>query len=132
MNLYQVDIFRTRTYKDIYNEPCDCIYCKNFRVAFSSYAPKAYDFLKTIGLSPENALEVMETPYEKGMYHYRIFFSLDGTLNKDGICVYEEDAKIIFYISNSPKLLYNNTRMKEPCFIAEVLVDLPWAMEEKK
>lgn|GEM_PF-6830503 len=53
MNLYQVDIFRTRTYKDIYNEPCDCIYCKNFRVAFPSYAPKAYDFLKTIGLSPE-------------------------------------------------------------------------------
>ena len=99
---------------------------------FQAMHRKLMIFLKTIGLSPENALEVMETSYEKGMYHYRIFFSLGGTLNKDGICVYEEDAKIIFYISNSPKLLYNNTSMKEPCFIAEVLVALPWAMEEKK
>lgn len=48
---YKVDIEATKSYLDIYNEHCQCMYCNNYLKTFESTYPKAAKELQQLGIN---------------------------------------------------------------------------------
>lgn len=130
---YTVDVTSTSVYKAKYNEPCNCIYCKNFRQAFQTECPDAVKKLNEMGLQLNAALEVIDCFWDshKNKRIYEAFFSVQGQLAKDGLIIYDNDAIITLHSPDSPNLIYNNTGMKSPYFIVTVETALPWLIDEQ-
>lgn len=133
MEKYIVDLTRTKAYKDIYNEICTCSNCRNFRNALPIYAPKTDKVLKEMGLSVAKALEVIDSwDGENKLHSYEVFFSVAGSLLKDQTVISEDEGKITLFFKDSNMLMYGNTSMEEPCFVLELLIDLPWIIDDKE
>ena len=131
--VYHVDIQATAAYKDIYTQPCDCVYCRNFRKTFASECPQAFEVLRGFGLELDSALDIIDYSWNAtgDRREYYAYFSVKGTLEKDGLIIHRGDAKITLFQLDSPDLVYANTGMEAPCFVAEVRTELPWRIEER-
>ena len=47
---YTVDTHVTLDYNDLYNEPCSCMYCRNYEEAFPKTYLEVIEILKTFGI----------------------------------------------------------------------------------
>ncbi|MBO4618366.1 MAG: hypothetical protein J5717_13585 [Lachnospiraceae bacterium] len=131
--VYSIGRTRTKSYKTTYNEPCDCLYCQNFREAYPKFCPHGNALLENFGLSVDSALEVAEEGCETGeSVNYTAYFCVSGTLTTDGYNVAVRDtSEIKLFMSSTEEPVYNNTDMEEPYYILRLEVNLPWVLESK-
>ena len=130
---YIVDKEGTRAYSDIYNQPCDCIYCKNYYQAFSAAYPEIVELLHEFGVNIERPLEVIESLWNptKDKRLYESYYSIKGELYRDKISLYSKDAFVTLYQLDTDTPIYTNTGMEVPYFIASVSnLQLPWVLSE--
>lgn len=129
---YSVDAAGTTQYEDMFTQPCDCMYCRNFRNAFPMECSDALHILNQMGVQIDHALEIIDFFWNtaKDKRIYEAFFSIKGTLKEDEIVIHDGDARITLYRLDSSKLLYKNTAMEEPCFVARVEADVSWVLNE--
>lgn len=57
---YTIGIQATATYADKYNEPCDCIYCQNYKMMISTVYPEVVNILHGFGIPLWRPLEVVD------------------------------------------------------------------------
>jgi hypothetical protein len=128
-----VDSASTAAYH-MHDEPCHCLYCRNYQSAFSDTYPKLAEVLQKFGICVNRPLEVMNLFWNetKDKRLYISYYSVKGELYKDKLEIYSnDDALITLYHPDSDALVYGNTRMERPYFIAEVSnIQLPWVLTE--
>lgn len=133
MFAYSINRGRTKSYKTLYNEPCECLYCQNFRTAYPKLCPHGNALLERFGLSVDSALEVAEEGSENSEdVNYTAYFCVAGTLTADGYNVVVRDASDIrLFKPSTREAVYNNTDMEEPYYILRLEVNLPWVLESR-
>lgn len=130
---YKIDIQATTTYADKYNEPCDCIYCQNYEMMFSTVYPEVVKILHGFGIQLKRPLEVVECYWNdaRDRRRYESFYSVKGVLFVDKLEIYNKDAIITLYNPDTNAHIYSNTGMESPYFILAISnIELPWVMQE--
>lgn len=131
---YKVDMEATKSYLDIYNEQCQCMYCKNYLKTFSNEYPEATIMLQKLGINIDYPLEILDYFWNKNGNKrvYESYYSVKGELFEDKTVLYDEDAIITLYRYDTDAHIYANTGMEKPYFIAAVTnIELPWVLEEQ-
>ena len=82
---YKVDIEATKSYLDIYNEHCQCMYCKNYLKTFESTYPKAAKALQQLGINIDYPLEIIDFCWNENEDKriYESYYSVKGELFED-------------------------------------------------
>lgn len=116
---YIVDIDETTAYSDIYNKPCDCIYCRNYQMAFTDAYPEVVRLLQDFGIRIDRPLEVIDYFWNstKDKRLYESYYSVKGELFEDKIDLYSKDATVTLYQPDTDAPIYKNTGMELPYFI---------------
>ncbi|WP_313132682.1 hypothetical protein [Anaerocolumna sp.] len=130
---YIVDTQATASYMDKYNQPCDCIYCRNYQKAFASYYPEVIKRLKDFGIQVERPLEIIDCFWNstRDKRRYESYYSVKGNLMEDKLELYKENAIITLYRSDTNEPVYGNTGMEKPYFILAITnIELPWVLSE--
>jgi hypothetical protein len=130
---YKVDKEGTKTYLDMFNKPCNCIYCKNYQMAFPNSYPEIVKLLQEFGVLIDHPLEIMDFFWnpEKNKRLYISYYSVKGELFSDKLNVYSNGAVVTLYQSDTDEHIYNNTGMEKPYFIVEISnIQLPWVLDE--
>lgn len=130
---YTVDVQATAAYADKYNEPCDCIYCRNYEKAFVAAYPEVIKILQKFGITVGRPLEVIDCFWNdtKNKRQYESYYSIKGELFEDQLIIYDKDAVITLYHSGTDAPIYSNTGMGKPYFILAISnIKLPWALPE--
>lgn len=109
-----IDREATRSYKDLYTEPCPCDTCTYFYHTVEKKHPELIEWLDTFGCHPSRAIEVMFDEEEKV---YDVFFSVKGT--QDVLDRVIEHPKYMFTMHRpeSSQAIYTNTGMEAPYLI---------------
>ncbi len=132
---YKVDVEATNAYLDMYNEQCQCMYCKNYLKTFAATYPKAAQALEQLGINIDYPLEIMDYFWNKNKDKriYGSYYSVKGELFEDKTVLYDEDAVITLYKADTDEpCIYANTGMEKPYFIAQVQnIELPWVLKEQ-
>lgn len=131
---YKVDMEATKSYLDIYNEQCQCMYCKNYLKTFADEYPEATIMLQKLGINIDYPLEILDYFWNKNGNKrvYESYYSVKGELFEDKTILYDEDAIITLYRYDTDAHIYANTGMEKPYFIAAVTnIELPWVLEEQ-
>lgn len=131
---YIVDKVGTEEYISKYNEPCNCIYCRNYYNTFPQKYPLVVELLKKMGLTVERALEVMEFYWDESGVNriYVSYYAVKGEIFEDKTVIYSKDAIVTLYLPTTDEDIYKNTNMLKPYFILEIdNIKLPWVLEEK-
>lgn len=130
---YTIDIQATATYADKYNEPCNCIYCQNYEMMFSTVYPEVVKILHGFGIPLRRPLEVVDCFWNdtRDKRRYESFYSVKGELFEDKLEIYKKDAIITLYRPDTNAHIYINTGMESPYFILAISnIELPWVMSE--
>ena len=131
---YKDDIEAKKSYLDIYNEHCQCMYCNNYLKTFESTYPKVAKELQQLGINIDYPLEIIDFCWNENEDKriYESYYSVKGELFEDKTVLYDEDAVITLYRYDTDARIYANTGMEKPYFIAKVTnVELPWVLEEQ-
>ena len=120
----------TRRYYAAQDAYCTCAYCRNYYRAFPVCFPEAGAVLAGLGLSHDRSLEIMEYGLNDAgdRRRYEAYYPVQGTLERDGLRLYEKGAVITLWKPES--ISCPRPTMKMPYFIAAVQAELPWVMEE--
>lgn len=112
---YKVDIEATKSYLDIYNEHCQCMYCKNYLKTFESTYPKAAKALQQLGINIDYPLEILDFFWneKEDKRIYESYYSVKGELFEDKTVLYDEDAVITLYRYDTDAHIYANTGMEK-------------------
>ena len=131
---YTVDLKETASYADKYNEPCGCIYCRNYEQTFAAAYPEVIKVLQGFGIPVERPLEVIDCYWNdtKDKRRYESYYSVKGDLLEDKLELYAKNATITLYCSDTDELTYSNTGMEKPYFILVISnIELPWVLSER-
>ena len=132
MSKYTVDIEQTMSYSDMYNEPSEYTGYKNYIKTFPKFYPKAYEFLKNFAVPFERPIETLDYFWNDtgDKIIYESYYSVKGELFEDKVVVYNDDARITLYKSDTQESIYGNTGMEKPYFILVIdNLELHWVMD---
>ena len=129
---YLVDLQATINLHAQAHEMCDCAYCANIRLAFNDHPINKSGILNEFGFDLQGEMEIMDLFWNgtRDKRVYEVFYAVQGTLIEDGYSFEDGEALVHLYQSNSPKLCYDLTDMKPPCFFLVLRIELPWLLEE--
>ncbi|HAQ41224.1 MAG TPA: hypothetical protein DCM73_10595 [Clostridiales bacterium] len=130
---YTIDLEATASYADKYNEPCDCLYCRNYHEAFAAAYPEIIKILQDFGIQAERPLNIIECYWNdaKDKRRYESYYSVKGDLQEDKLEFYENDTVITLYRYDTDAPIYKNTGMEKPYFILAITnIELPWVLSE--
>ena len=130
---YIVDIKATQSYLDMYNNPCECITCKNYFKTFKVIYPEVIEVLNKLGIIIQYPLEIIDCFWndKEDKRLYESYYSVKGELFEDKIILYDKDAIITLYQPETDASIYCNTGMKKPYFIVGITnIELPWVLDE--
>lgn len=130
---YTVNIEETQSYLDMYDKPCECIWCKNYLKAFATVYPEAVEVLNKLGIRVEYPLEIIDCFWndKEDKRLYESYYSVKGELFEDKTILYDEDVVITLYQPDTDESIYSNTGMKKPYFIVGITdIELPWVLDE--
>lgn len=129
---YLIDLSATKKFHAQAHEMCNCAYCENFRLAFKEHPINKSGTLNEFGFDLQGEMEIMDLFWNgtRDKRVYEVFYAVQGTLIEDGYSFEDGEALVHLYQSNSPKLCYDLTDMKPPCFFLVLRIELPWLLEE--
>lgn len=116
------DIETTQTYRDLYNQQCECKECRNFRRNFSLYYPKTVKILARFGIDIMYPLEIMDLGVDeyRDKREYSVYYSVKGQLPVKKIESKDSGVSITLRDWTIADESYSNTGMVAPYFIIEV------------
>lgn len=126
MNIRKSDIIfdkkYTNSYRDKYNEQCQCRECTLFRSEFIKNYPVIVSFLSDFGVNVNYPLEIMDDGIDDGNLkrRYCVYYSVKGELPCDKIEDNIEGVRITLRNWNIANEAYSNTGMDIPFFIIEL------------
>lgn len=118
-----VDKDQTSTYRDMYNEPCECGACDMFREKFATQYSDLVTYLRQFGIDIDYPLEVMDfSTDEKGtvVRQYMVYYCVKGKLPVDKMNEKIGDVDLTLRNWNIADEAYAQTGMKPPYFIIEL------------
>lgn len=130
--LYQTDLTATKALYASDTGWCDCIYCRNYTQTLPKQYPEAVEFLDTLGLRHDRALEIMEYGMDESETGriYEAYYPVIGTLEQDALPVLNGKVTITLYRSDSERITYPSPAVDSPYFMAVLSVTLPWELTE--
>ena len=126
MNISKSDIVfdkeYTNSYRDKYNEQCQCRECTLFRSQFSNNYPGAASFLSDFGVNVDYPLEIMDNGIDDGDWkrRYYVYYCMKGELPCDKIEDNIGGIPVTLRNWNIANEAYANTSMAKPYFIIEL------------
>jgi len=122
MNDIVVDKEYTSTYRDKYNEQCDCQQCVLFRNQFSNKYQEVINFLSQYGVDVDFPLEIMDIgiDYKTLKRGYIVYYAVKGQLPKEKMSTNIGSVDITMRNDIIADEAYANTGMQAPFFIIEL------------
>lgn len=118
-NKIQVDKESTSSYRDVFNEQCDCDACGIFHNKFRKQYPDAVAYLTQFGIHVDYPLTVMDFSdrEEEYPYNFTVYYSVKGTLPIDKMENKIGGVNVTLRNWNIADEEYANTGMTRPYFI---------------
>ena len=112
----------TYTYRDKYNEQCNCEQCVLFRSAFPNEYKEVVAFLSQYGVNIDFPLEIMDDGIDAKTLkrNYTVYYAVKGQLPKDKISMSISNIDITMRNDVIAKEAYSNTDMQVPFFVIEL------------
>lgn len=122
INGIHVDKGQTSSYRDLYNNPCECDACQFFRDNFATQYPDVVTYLQQFGIDINYPLEVMDfsTDKKETTYHYIVYYCVKGKLTVDKMNEKIGDVDLTLRNWTIADEAYAQTGMEAPYFIIEL------------
>ena len=127
---FLVDKEATKNYRTKFNEPCDCLTCRNYFVAVQK-CPEVLQFLETFHIDVCRTEDCMhlETYFETNLLQYIIWYSVCGTATESVTIELCDEVEAKVY-PPSEKEYSPNTGQKGEYFWVELYCMLPWTLPD--
>ena len=133
-----VDIETTRKYYENISDlsECQCLYCKNYRVACNSFTSQVKGFFNKLGINPQKEGEFTEVTIDDNKHLYLNFYHLVGNIVTAPTKVVENWNSIKHIeIDNFKSAFTNEVKLvprdfPAPVIQLEIEVTLPWLSTE--
>ena len=124
--VFDLDVDATSEYcKGVVSDPCECGYCRNFRMAINRTVPELNAFLKQIGSRVDAPEELM--PYEPTIYEAS--YCISGTILQYGTSSILCGSTKIEVLSKDDADY--DSKCAQPYFVLRTgCIELPWVLEE--
>ncbi|MFI3214363.1 MAG: hypothetical protein R3Y24_13625 [Eubacteriales bacterium] len=122
MNDIVFDKEYTYSYRDKYNEQCDCEQCILYRSLFPNEYKEVATFLSQYGVNIDFPLEILDNGIDDKTLkrNYIAYYAVKGQLPKDKMNMIISDVDITMRNAAVAKESYSNTGMKTPYFVIEL------------
>jgi hypothetical protein len=120
-----------QAYRALSAYQCECVYCRNFRLAFGELSPTLIEFLQRFGIDPSQPAESAHyNPNEDGTHLYGWWYHFVGRI----VHGEESSADLLDQIQvefrDRQDLAPRN--FPRPIVQLEVFANLPWVLSEDK